>query len=829
MDPGGEVLKVVAAVVTGFQTAADTLEQIKERKERKKRRKEREVEELMEIKILHKSLVEGGARCRRHCDSRHQQFSPEFEAGDAIALPALKDVVIALQSEIIQALHMARAVENAVLDLTTLHESSITCCKDATRAMDQLCQRITASLQLQQQHLQQPDGGHAVSALSPSNASMRSVATSVQPPEFDKTFEVMSHAHMSGMGAPNGNMYQRALPPLPQRTATIRRPSDTISQMSRFTVNRAPPQYQSAQPSPPAWPPPTMQATSRLPPASLARPEPSVRSFTIATQDPPPQSFALTAEDLSRQSFAIESEPSPSSLVIAAEDPPRRSFQITPELPQTAIFTVSQSQPAGQSFAIMSADPGTISADQDGTRRRSSVSSIQDSVFALGSVNGSQRLHPVRAVSNSSHGQSISDVTSSDQSRQSSQREPAIAEDPPLTPASDITIPHEQVAKQVFIVHSEGSRPPSRPQSSKGLQQNKQQHADPPPLPSQYRQDTQQSMVSMLSDDERVEHAHPNQPQYATHWQIMASPVQNMVSLASPPPHRQIEERRPPKESYQISEPDDDISLAPSSQQTIEPRPLFVQHEQPPYLSRAEKAPEVMKNDLEYSEKVVQRRSFEDYKMPAYLSKDDYVDRLEALRPGKESIWLPLARPAMHNRYHGFCKGAWQIRRRVQDGLDITVTPPLDKPTLHWTCKSCKFTAKAPNPDALPDQIHMYQRFNVRYRWLFLAKSHQSATSALSDPMDYALGCLFCAAQGQPSASYEKLDHLMVHIVSKHKTSMMTPEIKAKTKCMVGGVAKADEDWDISFPSAVQKGAGVAADELMIGVGKFFGRRRKKG
>nr|OQO19040.1 hypothetical protein B0A51_12319 [Rachicladosporium sp. CCFEE 5018] len=732
MDSSGEVLRVVAAVVTGFQTAADTLEQIKERKEKKKRRKEREVEELMEIKILHKPLVEGGARCRRHCDSRQQQFSSAFEAGDAIALPALKDVVIALQSEIIQALHMARAVENAVLDLPTLHESSITCCKDATRAMDQLCQRITASLQFQQQHLQQPDGGHTVSALSPSNASMRSVATSVQPPEFDKTFEVMSHAQMSGMGTPNGNMYQRALPPLPQRTATIRRPSDAISQMSRFTVNRAPPQYQSAQPSPPAWPPPTMQATSRLPPPNSARPEPSVRSFAITTEDPPRQSFAITPEDPPKQSFAVEFEPNLSSLVIAAEDPPRRSFQIPPELPQTTLSTVPKSQAASQSFTITSEDHLTTSADHDGTRRRSSVSSIQDSVFALGSVNGSQRLHPARAISNSSHGQSVSDVTSSDQSRQSSQREPVIAEDPPLTPASDITIPLEQVAKQVFIVHSECFRPPSRPQSSKGLQQKQHQHASPSPLPSQYRQDTQQSMISMLSAEERVEHAAPTQPQYATHWQIMASPVQNMVSPASPPRHRQVEERRPPQETYQVSEPDDDISLAPSSQQTIEPRPLFTQQdEHSPHLSRAEKAPEVMKNDLEYSEKVVQRRSFEDYKIPAYLSKDDYVDRLEALRPGKESIWLPLARPAMHNRYHGFCKGAWQIRRRVQDGLDITVTPPLDKPTLHWTCKSCKFTAEAPNPDALPDQIHMYQKFNVRYRWLFLAKSHQSATTAL--------------------------------------------------------------------------------------------------
>ena len=55
---GREVLGCVAAVVSAFHTAADTLEVVKERKEKKKRKKEKEIEELVEIKLLHKSLVE---------------------------------------------------------------------------------------------------------------------------------------------------------------------------------------------------------------------------------------------------------------------------------------------------------------------------------------------------------------------------------------------------------------------------------------------------------------------------------------------------------------------------------------------------------------------------------------------------------------------------------------------------------------------------------------------------------------------------------------------------------------------------------------------------
>jgi hypothetical protein len=58
MESGTEVLRVTAAIVSAFQTAADTLEIIQDRKAKKKRKKDKEVEELLEIKILHRSLVE---------------------------------------------------------------------------------------------------------------------------------------------------------------------------------------------------------------------------------------------------------------------------------------------------------------------------------------------------------------------------------------------------------------------------------------------------------------------------------------------------------------------------------------------------------------------------------------------------------------------------------------------------------------------------------------------------------------------------------------------------------------------------------------------------
>jgi hypothetical protein len=58
MDSGPEILRVTGAIVSAFQTAADAVDFIKDRKEKKRRRKDKETEELLEIKILHKSLVE---------------------------------------------------------------------------------------------------------------------------------------------------------------------------------------------------------------------------------------------------------------------------------------------------------------------------------------------------------------------------------------------------------------------------------------------------------------------------------------------------------------------------------------------------------------------------------------------------------------------------------------------------------------------------------------------------------------------------------------------------------------------------------------------------
>jgi hypothetical protein len=57
----------------------------------------------------------------------------------------------------------------------------------------------------------------------------------------------------------------------------------------------------------------------------------------------------------------------------------------------------------------------------------------------------------------------------------------------------------------------------------------------------------------------------------------------------------------------------------------------------------------------------------------------------------------------------------------------------------------------------------------------------------------------------------------MTHILSKHKTVMMTPETKEKTKCIVGGTPDRSEEWDINLPETKPKFmAGGAVGDFVV-------------
>jgi hypothetical protein len=78
------------------------------------------------------------------------------------------------------------------------------------------------------------------------------------------------------------------------------------------------------------------------------------------------------------------------------------------------------------------------------------------------------------------------------------------------------------------------------------------------------------------------------------------------------------------------------------------------------------------------------------------------------------------------------------------------------------------------------------------------------------------------------TAVHDKVDHLMLHIISKHRSNTITTEMKAKLKCIVGTVVNQGADWDITVPVSNPKSAGVVADELFLSASRFFHRKRAK-
>ncbi len=95
-------------------------------------------------------------------------------------------------------------------------------------------------------------------------------------------------------------------------------------------------------------------------------------------------------------------------------------------------------------------------------------------------------------------------------------------------------------------------------------------------------------------------------------------------------------------------------------------------------------------------------------------------------------------------------------------------------------------------------------------------------------PENYSYGCILCAAQNQITASYDKLDHLLMHIMTGHKVAMITPEVKTQTRCIVGPIAGQTQEWDINLPESKSKGSGTAADEFFMSASRFWSRRKGK-
>jgi hypothetical protein len=167
-------------------------------------------------------------------------------------------------------------------------------------------------------------------------------------------------------------------------------------------------------------------------------------------------------------------------------------------------------------------------------------------------------------------------------------------------------------------------------------------------------------------------------------------------------------------------------------------------------------------------------------------------------------------RPCKDNNYWGFCKGAWTTREDAKKGLSVRTQPLGMYNTKEiWECKACTFkgpTFSAPHPTKKNKEITVFDprvitsTSQIRYKWLFLAKSHIRKKASNSHVEESSYGCIFCSLEDRVSSVYGGVETLMNHIAMSHVADM-SESMRRKARCVVGRMPGPGEtEWDINIP-----------------------------
>jgi hypothetical protein len=166
-------------------------------------------------------------------------------------------------------------------------------------------------------------------------------------------------------------------------------------------------------------------------------------------------------------------------------------------------------------------------------------------------------------------------------------------------------------------------------------------------------------------------------------------------------------------------------------------------------------------------------------------------------------------RPNKDNDYWGFCKGAWAVREDPKKGITVRTQPSGYYNTRKiWGCKSCTFTGdvfSAQHPTKKNKTVEIVDprvkisMSGIRYRWIFLAKSHVKKKASDPSSNDDNFGCVLCLAQDKVTGVYGGAETLMNHIALTHVADM-SEQTRKKVNCILGRVAECEEEFDINVP-----------------------------
>ncbi|KAL6702771.1 hypothetical protein ACN47E_000955 [Coniothyrium glycines] len=785
---GLEVVAAVAAVVSAFHGGSELLKIVKEKRRTRKARDQAQQE--WEETQLQDSLVTGEQQIRLRWAQDIQELGEYMRVGDVIARDRLIHVVITLQAELIKSLELAAIHGTAILNLRLLHHASMTSKTETFATFDELKYRLYFSKRI-------PTPLHADLPRLDHRQSTSTVQT-VQSNNYNPS--------TSGLD----NYPQAATPmsPLSQSPA----PKHTLTEYFRSQRSKSAPSV------PPHVQPPDMHFSAALqefiktrgqedPAATIQHIQDMLSTMNVSESKDPsgimhPGGAHLERHDTLTMLSGGEShhnvttyfdrngmpysEHSPSSTNYHPHNHDRGGLTLSRNMheshlgdsahhPQGRFEHYTYSQPPNLSnhrWSDMSA-PGSPYSEATSLNRNSSNSSQDSNVLMSPTTELPRQYDPSRLSS-------ITMLSHNDDHEQPQglrSRAPDANNFPiPVTPSSPQHLVSESQAYSTFPASQHGTSaspisPHDKMASPKHMPWPGSEREPfmyvPNALPRKYPEPTKEY-------GEAVPKPSHLQQSLATH--TLSSPSERTIT------------------------PSGFEAIATAANSLTNGANMRV-------LRHTSLTPSVASTDSSGSGSIGI--------LPGSRMRPRSSIRIDTIKSGPAGQERMMdGRPDKHNNYWGFCKGAWAVREDTNKGIVVRTQPSGMYNTKQvWECKECAFQGDiftAPHPSKkhktvqiVDPRIHVSMA-GVRYRWIFLAKSHvkkRHEASTTRDECNY--GCVFCSVEGNVTGVYGGVETLMSHIAQTHAADM-SDRTRKMTNCVLGRVAVASEQFDVNMPIFAQ-------------------------
>ncbi|CAO2658266.1 Nn.00g059890.m01.CDS01 [Neocucurbitaria sp. VM-36] len=807
---GIEVVAAVSAVISAFHGGSELLKHIKAKRRTRKLRDQAQQE--FEEKQLQDSLVTGEQQIGLRYMQDMRELGDLMRVGDVVARDRLFHIAITLQAEVIKSLQMACQHEAAVLNLRLLHEASIMNRKDTFVTLDELKQRILITRPMARQIKGAPEG----SMPRHSTASVQTVLTN----NYSPVSHIPDNYIPQAVTLPSQGETQEPKHGLTEYFRLKRKNSTSTSQMSNTSAQAADINFSEAleqlvrsrgsedrsvimkdidemissyqglhvtNQENDSWGNNKYNGGYGGSGQRLSQPDgdDAYQHSTMGLNRDGAQRFnnlPPTPEEYRAVGKPGYPAPFHNTLDPPLHDPHLYSQQYAAKIP----FPHMQTQMGRSRWSDVSASSSTLSDAASLNRNSSSSSQDSNTNTSLLPVDFPSRPLNSGLLPRSAHHNAI--YQHHDEERR--------VQSPPFAPYAQL---EENYPSPIapLVPQRVANQTNASPQSSPRLNSP----ADAPPSP-------QEAVSSPVHKPWPGSLQHRDSfplTQYAPPKQYAPSTEEEQVDV--------IKSMHPQYQPGQLLSRDNSSLHSSKSERTITPSGFAAVAAAATTLGTAPAlaglrhasiAASIASTDSSGSGSIGI--------LPGPRMRNTILtDTIQSGPAGQEKMMD--GRPCKDNNYWGFCKGAWAVREELKKGLAVRTQPSGMYNTKQiWECTACTFkgdTFTIPHPtkknktETVVDQRVHISMAGIRYRWIFLAKSHVKKKPGDSFSEESNYGCVLCCVEGNLTGVYGGVETLMNHIALTHVADM-SDKTRKKVNCILGRVAGPGEAWDLNVPIFAQ-------------------------